>query len=233
MDNNFIKISGTCSIIQSFLYLTAVGGIAFTPLIEIMGQDRIKGMDIFMNSYAANPWPVNIMSLAFILLGLIGFIGVAPATAIYFKEDENGWLKIGKYIGLLCLAVITVYYTWFLTTIIETAPLYKSHDAISRTVVASIYSPQQPSHWVSWFMFFGMGIWVTAVGAAAFRSRILPRGFVVVCAIKAAGFWTVHAGIITDTATIAIVGAITGGLIGGPLYHTWLGIAMRRSDLTQ
>jgi hypothetical protein len=79
-------------------------------------------------------------------------------------------------------------------------------------------------------MFFGMGIWVAFVGLISMKSKILPKLFVAICIIKSTGFWIAHFGIISENMTIIIVGAIIGGLIGGPLYHIWLGLVMIKSN---
>ncbi|MBC2714221.1 MAG: hypothetical protein HF978_02830 [Desulfobacteraceae bacterium] len=226
----FLKISGACSIIQSFLYIIAVAALSQTPLLDLLGQSRIQGMELFMRSYPANPWPLMIMCLAFIFMGLLGFIAVAPATELFLKEQENGWLTLGKHLGMLCLAVITVYYTWFIVTMPEKAALYSISDSATKSLIAKIYDPQEPSSWISWFMFAGMGLWVAAVGSAAYRNKTLSKGFTLICAVKTGGFWLAHAGIIFQQAPLAIIGAVAGGLIGGPAYHVWLGIAMRRSQ---
>ena len=228
---SLMKLGGSCSMIQSVLYFIAVGALSQTPLIDLLGQGRAQGMEIFMTSYSINPWPVIIMCLSFIFLGLLGFIAVAPATAVFFEEQENGWLTIGKHLGMLCLAVITVYYIWFLSIMPAKSALYNSSGSVTKSIIATVYNPQEPSNWISWFMFGGMGLWVAAVGAAAYQNRVLSKGFVVVCAVKTGGFWIAHVGIILGQAPLAITGAIVGGLFGGPVYHAWLGIAMRRAHL--
>ena len=85
-------------------------------------------------------------------------------------------------------------------------------------------------NWIGWFAFGGMGLWVAVVGILVWIRRVLPRGFAAVCAIKTIGFWIILLGIVIDDFMTAKTGAVIGGLIGGTLYHTWLGIALWRKS---
>jgi len=160
-------------------------------------------------------------------LGLLGFIAVVPATAALFEEENNGWVTSGKNIALLSAAVIVVYYTWFLATMPATVALYNSGDAVTKASI-TVNDPKVPFNWVSWFMFGGMGLWVAVIGALVYKKRTLPGGFGVVCIIKTCGFWITLAGITLGQFSIVQIGAILGGLIGGPIYHIWIGIVLRR-----
>lgn len=207
--NYFFKIGGISSIIQSLLYIAVVVAIALMPIEQITGN-----MDQFTKSYTANPLPLIAMSFLFVVLGLLGFLSVAPATAAMFSDRNKLWATIGKSIALLCLSVITIYFIWFLATLPD----------------ISLNNLHTPMNWIGWFAFGGMGLWVAIVGILVWVSGVLPRGFVLVCAIKTLGFWIILAGIIFDSIIIAKVGAVIGGLIGGPLYHTWLGMALLRKS---
>lgn len=219
---NLGKIGGACSIIQAFMYIVIVIALALTPVDQLA-----QGMDKFSVSYSTNPVPLTVMSLALILLGLLGFIAVVPATAALFEEENKGWVTLGKNIALLSLAIIVVYYTWFLATTPARVALYSAGDAVTRAAIA-VNDPQVPFNWVSWFMFGGMGLWVAVVAALVFANGTLPRGFGVVCLIKTCGFWTTLAGIGSGQIPIIEAGAIIGGLIGGPIYHIWIGTVLWR-----
>jgi len=209
--NYFFKIGGISSIIQSLFYIIAVVALAFVPIEQITGN-----IDQFVKSYTANPLPLIIMSLSFIVLGLLGLLSVAPATAAMLSGKDKLWATIGKSIALLCLSAMIVYFIWFLVTLPN----------------ISLNSLHTPMNWIGWFTFGGMGLWVAIVGILVWVSGVLPRGFVVVCVIKTLGFWLILTGIIFNSIMIAKIGAVIGGLIGGPLYHAWLGIAfLRKSKL--
>lgn len=205
----FFKIGGVSSLIQSLLYIVAVIAIAFTPIEQITGN-----MAQFIKSYTADPLPLTVMSLSFTILGLLGFFSVAPATAAMFSNKYKVWVFIGKHIALLCLLLTSVYFIWFLA-VIPNIPLNSLHT---------------PMNWIGWFTFGGMGLWVVIVGILVWVSGILPRGFAVVCAIKTFGFWLILAGIIFDSFSTAKVGAVIGGLFGGPIYHIWLSSAFFRKS---
>jgi hypothetical protein len=200
----FYKIGGISSITQSLLYVIAIAMLAFVPVEQITGN-----MDQFVKSYAVNPLPLIVMSLSFIILGLLGFIFVAPATIAMFP-DKNKWLVLGKYIAQICLMATTLYFIWFLT-VLPSIPLNALHA---------------PLNWIGWFTFGGMGLFVAIVGIQVWISGVLSKGFVAICAIKTLGFWIILFGIIFSDFTVAKIGAVIGGLIGGVIYHTWLGIAL-------
>ncbi len=231
MTTRFLSIAGVCSLVQSGLYIIAVGSLACTPFWEMLGQGDANAVKIFLGAYSANPLPVTLMSLAFILLGFLGFTAVAPATAAYLGKEDSGWLMTGRNIGMLCLAVMTVYYAWFLVTLPEIAAFYRGLEGGSPSLPGFLIPFRQPSSLISWFMFFGMGIWVLAVGFTAYTHRVLPGSFLFVCLIKVMGFWAAHAGLIFQSRMLILIGAVTGGLIGGPIYHLWLGRVMRREVL--
>jgi hypothetical protein len=150
-----------------------------------------------------------VVSVSFIFLGLLGLIFVAPATArLFSNKKNNAWINIGKYIALLSLFVTTIYFIWFLFTIPNISLL------------------NSPIKMTGWFIFGGMGVWVWIVGIINWRGRVISRWFSVVCAIKAIGFWIILLGIVLGDIALAKTGAIVGGLIGGTLYHAWLGIAL-------
>jgi hypothetical protein len=224
----FLTIGGACSLIQSVLYIVAVAALWQTPVIDLLSYGRAEGTDSFLAAYAVNPLPVVVMCVSFIFLALLGFIAVIPATAMFLGEQQNGWLKVGKYIGMLSLGVTTVYFTWFVLTVPALLALYSSADSATKAVVAALCDCRGPTGWISWFMFGGMGFWVAEVGAATFRNRSLSTSFAAPCAVKTCGFWLALAGIVFQNAPLVIAGAIAGGLIGGPIYHAWLGTAMIR-----
>jgi hypothetical protein len=64
--------------------------------------------------------------------------------------------------------------------------------------------------------------------AAGLQTGRLPRSFVVACALKTGGFWLALFGVVTGNVPVAIVGTGIGALVGGTLYHLWLGIAFLR-----
>lgn len=215
---SFAKIGGIGSIIQAIMFIVVVIAFALTP------EDQLsQGMDRFAVSYAANPIPLTIMCLAFIILGLLGFIVVVPATAALFEEENNGWVTLGKNIALLSTAVIAVYYIWFIITTPERVLLYNTGDAVTKAIIA-VNDPQVPFNWVSWFLLGGMGLWVAVIAAQVFMKGIFPRGFGIACIIKTCGLWISLAGIVLGEMSIIKIGAIIGSLIGGPIYHIWIGI---------
>jgi hypothetical protein len=215
-------LGGVFNLLQSLAYLVAGGAALFIPLERIRG-----GTGEFASVYAESPAPFVILGLALVSLGLLGLTAVVPATAALLDEGFSGWVTVGKNIALLSLAVIVVYYTWFLSTIASFVAAYAAAPAELKGAVA-LNDPHAPANWVAWFIFGGMGLWVVIVGAIGWLGRSLPRAFAAACAIKTGGFWIALAGVVGSNIALAKVGMVVGVLIGGPLYHAWLGLILLR-----
>jgi len=168
----------------------------------------------FAISSSINPFPLVIVSIIFIILGLLGLLFVAPATMAMFRGKNTVLVSLGKCISSICLLATTSYYVWLLTVLPN----------------ISLNTLHTPLNWIGYFTFGGMGLFVAIVGVLVWISGIMPKGFVLVCAVKTLGFWTILLGIILSNFTIAIIGAVVGGLVGGVTYHTWLGIALLRKS---
>lgn len=223
IERNLVGMGGASSILQAAIYAAAVIAYGLTPPEQIA-----HGTAKFVESYSAHPGPFTVMCFSFIALSVLGFTSVVPATATLFREQDKGWVTFGKHIALLSLAVITAYYIWFLATTPGRIALYNTGDAMMKAALTA-HDPSVPVNWVAWFMFGGMGFWVAVVGTLVYLNKtpFLSRGFCVACLMKAGGFWIALAGIVLGNASLITFGAITGGLIGAPLYHVWIGLAMR------
>jgi hypothetical protein len=220
LTRSLARIGGVFNLMQSAAYLVAGTAALFIPL------ERVRDTEGFAAFYAAHPAPFTVLALALIALGILGFTGVVPATAALLDEARSGWITFGKQVALLSLAVIVVYYTWFLSTIPSFVAAYQAAPPELRAAIA-VNDPHVPANWMTWFLFGGMGLWVVVVGVSG-RRGALPRGYGWACAIKTAGFWIALAGVLADRIPIAQIGVVVGVLVGGPLYHAWLGIEMLR-----
>ncbi len=220
LGKSLARIGGTFNLLQALAYLVAGVATLFMPL-ERVAWDTPG----FVASYAANPAPFTVLALALIALGILGLTAVVPATAALLDEPRHGWVTVGKNVALLSLAVIVVYYTWFLVTIASFVDAYRLAAPDIRPAIA-FGDPGVPANWVTWFIFGGMGLWVVVVAATGHRRGVLPRGYPWVCAIKTAGFGLALAGVVAHNLPVAQVGVVVGVLVGGPLYHGWLGTHM-------
>lgn len=221
--NSLGRWGGAFNLMQALAYLAAGGAALFIPLERI--RDDTAAFAAFYN---AMPAPFIVLSLALITLGVLGLTAVVPATAALLDEKQSAWITIGKNIAFLSLAVIVVYYTWFLSTVGSLAAAYATAAPELRAAIA-VDDPHAPANWVTWFIFGGMGFWVVIVGAAGWIGGALPKSFAIACAIKTGGFWVALAGIVLGDMMLAQVGVVLGVLVGGPLYHAWLGLLMLRA----
>jgi hypothetical protein len=214
------RLGGISSIVQAVAYVIAVVAVMFMPL------DRITNSTAdFAAFYSANPAPITILGLSLVALAVLGLTSVVPATAALLGEVHSGWVTLGRNIAFLSLGVIMVYYTWFLSSVSGYVEAYNSGDRVVQAIISTT-DPHVPLNWVGWFIFGGMGLWVAVVGSIVFRTGVLHRRFVLTCVIKTGGFWIALAGITLHHIPLAMVGTVIGALIGGTLYHLWLGIAL-------
>jgi len=216
------RLGGVFNLLQSVAYLVAGAAALFIPLARVSDSTAE-----FVAFYSATPAPVVILGLALIALGILGLTAVVPATAALLEERLSAWVTLGKNVAYLSLAVIVVYYTWFLSTIPSFVAAYEAAPPGIKDAIA-INDPHVPANWVAWFIFGGMGLWVVVVGVIGRLRGSLPRGFPVACAIKTGGFWVALLGVESGNIALAQVGVVAGVLIGGPLYHAWLGLVMLR-----
>ncbi len=220
LTQSLARLGGISSIVQAVAYVVAVVAVMFMPLERITTSTAD-----FAAFYSANPAPITMLGLSLIALGVLGITSVVPATAALLGEVHSSWVTLGKNIAFLSLGVIVVYYTWFLSSVSGYVEAYNSGDAVVKVVV-STSDPHVPLNWVGWFIFGGMGLWVAVVGTIVFLTGVLHRGFIIACAIKTGGFWIALAGIALHHIPLAMLGTVIGALIGGTLYHLWLGIAL-------
>ncbi len=221
------KISGISNIIQAILMIIAVIAFALTPVNQIPIGQASHSMDKFAVSYSTNPIPLNIALWSFLIMALLAVTTVMPATATLFNEEDNGFVIFGRNIGMLSAAVMVVYFAWLIIMIPERVVLYNTGDAITKAIIAA-NDPIPYFKWISLFMLGGVGLWVTIVAALSHVRKILPKWFVVVCIVKFTGFWIALAGIILGQISLAKIGIVLGVLIGGSIYHFWLGTTLWR-----
>jgi hypothetical protein len=217
-----LRLAGVASILQSVAYVIAVLSAMWMPLERISFDT-----EAFAAFFASHPVPFAAFSLSVISLGLLGITAVVPTTAALLDEPHDGWVTAGRNVALLSLGVLIVFHVWFLSTIGGYVEAFNSGDPVLRQIV-TVNDPHVPANWLAWFMFGGMGLWVVVVGATVWRTRVLPRGFVLACITKTGGFWIALAGVVLRNIPVAIAGTVIGALIGATWYHTWLGVLMLR-----
>jgi len=221
LTSSLARIGGVFNLMQSAAYLAAGGAALFIPL------ERVSRTEGFAALYATHPAPFTVLALALIVLGILGFTGVVPATAALLDDPRSGWVALGEGVAQLSLAATVVYYTWFLSTIPSFVAAYQAAPPDLRVAMA-LNDPHVPANWMTWFIFGGMGLWVVVVGLTGRVRRALPRGFGWACAIKTTGFWLALAGVVGQSIPLTQLGVVVGVLLGGPLYHAWLGSEMLR-----
>jgi hypothetical protein len=91
MSRSFAKFAGILSFLQAFLYIISV-------------------LALFAITYSQNQIYFVVLFSSFICLAFIGFMAVAPATALLFSGAAD-WAMMGKNPALLCLSVTMIYFS--------------------------------------------------------------------------------------------------------------------------
>jgi MFS family permease len=182
--------------------IQAVLYIIIVGLFALIFQNQNSLETNFVMNYS-----LTIICWSLVFLALLGFI-VAPMTASLFDKKYKVLANLGKLIALLSLFVMVSYYMIIL--------LGKPSNI---NLLPNL---------VGWFMFGGMGLWVVIVAILTLITSNLPKRFSVICTIKTIGFWIILIGLILNQISLIKIGAIIGGLIGGVIYHIWLGAIFLR-----
>jgi hypothetical protein len=98
-------------------------------------------------------------------------------------------------------------------------------DTIGRSVIAATNSlvSIDPQMWLS----FGLtGAWILAVSWVVARGRLLPRLHAWLGASAAASYLFIEIASITGTPELLVISAALGGLVVGPVWYSWLGVAL-------
>jgi hypothetical protein len=192
------------------------------------------GMADLVTSYMQHPLPILAGSGALALMAMLGLGVVAPATEIVIGTKKAELAAFATNVARLSLSVILVYYIWFITSLPGRVRAYVDGTDAVRTALSVSYPGVLPT-WIAWFMFGFMGLFVATIGCITMADRSMPKCFAVVCFTKSFGFWLALAGIAVGSTPIFRSGIVIGGLIGGPIYHIWLGLELRkmRQPITQ
>ncbi len=217
------KIGGISHIIAGVIFILLFIGLAMAPIYQIT-----RDADKFITSYSANPVPLTAICLLLVIAGLLAFGSVVPSTAALFEEKNEGLTKLGKYIGQLSVAVTSVGFSAFLIITRALVESYNTGDAATKAIITAIWNPMLFFKWVSLFTFGTLGLWVVIVGILVFTKGVLPKSYVIICALKSGGFWICLAGVMLENILMLKIGAVIGILIGGSLYHLWQGIFLWR-----
>ncbi len=216
------RCGGIASLLQSLAYVTASIAAMNLPLAEMSARTAD-----FVLFHAAHPVPLTVLGISLLALSVLGLGAVVPATGAFLEDTTTAWVAFGRNVALLSLGVIAAYYTWFLCELPSFVAAYQTGGEITRGALEAV-DPKVPLNWVGWFMFGGMGFWVTIVAVASQQKRRMPRGFILACALETGGFFAALAGITLHSVPIAIAGTAIGALVGGTFYHAWLGVELLR-----
>lgn len=217
------KIGGISHIIAGVIFILLFIGLAMAPIDQITGD-----AEKFIASYSANPLPLTAICLLLVIAGLLAFGSVVPSTAALFEEKNEGLTKLGKYIGQLSVAVTAIGFSAFLLITRAIVESYSTGGADTKAIIAAIWNPLLFFKWISLFAFGTLGLWVAIVGILVFTKGVLPKSYVIICALKSGGFWICLAGFMLENILMLKIGALIGILIGGSFYHFWQGIFLWR-----
>lgn len=141
------------------------------------------------------------------------------------RRVAPGWMPWLSALGVLGFAVTAVDNFQIAALDPTRAADFARADTIGRSVIAATNSlvSIDPQMWLS----FGLtGGWILAVSWVVAQWRLLPRLHAWLGVVAAASYLVIEIASITGTPELLVVSAALGGLVVGPVWYTWLGVAL-------
>ena len=160
-------------------------------------------------------------------LGIGALFGIAVVIAVWSwtRRVAPGWMPWLSALGALGFAVTAVDNFQIAALDPMRAADFSRADAIGRSAMAATNSlvSIDPQMWLS----FGLtGGWILAVSWVVARRRLLPRLHAWLGALAAASYLFIEIASVTGTPELLVISAGLGGLVVGPVWYTWLGVAL-------
>jgi hypothetical protein len=164
-------------------------------------------------------------------LGIGALIGIAVVIAVWewTRPLAGGWMSWLSALGVLGFAVTAVDNFQIAALDPMRASDFAGADAVGRIAIAATSSTVSidPQMWLS----FGLtGIWILSASWVVARQHLMPISHALLGGLAAASYLFIEIASVTNTPVLLMVSAGAGGLVVGPLWYGWLGVALRRAD---
>ena len=223
-----VESGAWCAFLLALSYLGA--GVTYVLLPgDQKGGTILHEPDRYLQSVARDSTLLvaNHLSLG---VGALFGIGVVVAVWMWTRRVAGGWMSWLSTLGVLGFAVTAVDNLQIAAHDPARAALFIRADAVGRTALAVTSSSVSidPQMWLS----FGLtGIWILAVSAVVVRHRLLPAAHAALGIAVAASSLGIEIASVTHTPILLVVSAGLGGLVAGPAWYVWLGLALHRSGV--
>lgn len=163
-------------------------------------------------------------------LGIGALIGIAVVIAVWewTRPLAGGWMSWLSALGVLGFAVTAVDNFQIAAVDPLRAAEFAAADAVARTAIAVTSSTVSvdPQMWLS----FGLtGMWILSASWEVARHRLMPVSHALLGVLAAASYLFIEIASVTNTPVLLLVSAGAGGMVVGPVWYAWLGVALRRS----
>jgi hypothetical protein len=226
------------SIIRLAAYLSmliAVLYVAIGVCMSIDPAERYRGEEYYQ-VLVEQPTVALTWRPIFIIIGILTLPVMNAVTRKVRSEDGRWegvlqWALICGYAGCVVLAIDWMREVVGMQAFIEAI---KSNDVVAQTALKLDGRLGMDPNYV--WKFDGLGFWYLTVSLLGLRNKVFPKGLNIFGVIV--GICLILAGWFTITDTLITIGGVQiaalqipaalGGTLFGPIYHMWLGIAMRR-----
>jgi hypothetical protein len=170
----------------------------------------------------------GLLPLEFILLALVGVIGLAvvPAVSALVGTRENGLLRWAATLATVGYAVSAVSHLLEAARLPKIADAYVAGDASTKAVLAPIWRSSLDLH--SLWQFAAVGIWILVVSALALRDQrfrwLAYFGLVVGVLYCLTPITVIQANSALLNILVAVVGV---GL--ATIWYVWIGLELWRA----
>lgn len=221
------RLAAYCSILLGVTYVLA--GITFL-LLPARPGDTLK----VLFAAGSSPGWYRLFYGELALTGLLGLALIAPASRL-IAGAGNAWTEWMGRVAYVAFAVALVQGLRTATLLPGLGQLFlgcgkcTSNLAIQQTVATWLYTslPLDPLNWIA---FGGLGLWILALVLTGLGASRLPRLFLRIGLALALAYWVIVAGSVLREGTLITFGAVAAGIVLGPMWFVWLGLALRTAE---
>ncbi len=221
------RTGGVCAVVLGFSYVIASVSYLLLPA-EQKGGTLLHHPEKYLTSLAQHSALLVVNHLTFGIGALLG-IGVIIAVSDWVRSLNAGWMRWIGALGYLGFAVTAIDNFQIAALDPMRAAEFARSGLMTRTVIEATNPiiSIDPQMWLS----FGLtGIWILAVSLLGFRRKLMPALHGLMGVVAAASYLFIEIGSVLESQFLLLFAAGVGGLVIGPVWYIWLGVALWRSE---
>jgi hypothetical protein len=200
---------------------TALAGI-FYVLLPAAQRLGVPGREL-LPSFAANPLPLQMETIALGAMGIVGLALVRPITAL--AGGTNDWLRWTSILALVGYGVAAVGNTLVLGKLPGIAAAFVAADPSMQPVIATFWRTTLDPFGL--WQFGAVGIWLIVVGLVAMRTRGWPSiGAYLALAAGVAHLAIPVVLLVAAQSALGILALVAAAVI--VIWFGWLGLHLMR-----